>query len=103
MCSKASQLSSTADPACDSAGDSAPDPAGDSAGDSAPDPVADTTANSAGDLAARLTAAIDALTLAEHDADAAGPDLAARLAGAWAMITAADPELAARMARYSRS
>jgi len=34
--------------------------------------------------------------------DAAGQDMAERLARAWAMITAADPEMAARTARYSR-
>jgi hypothetical protein len=60
--------------------------------------------NSAADLATRLAAEIDALTSAGDDADdAAESDLAARLASAWAMITAADPELAARTARYSRS
>jgi hypothetical protein len=60
--------------------------------------------DSAADLATRLAAAIDALTSAGEDADeAAESDLAVRLASAWAMITAADPELAARTARYSRS
>jgi hypothetical protein len=34
--------------------------------------------------------------------DHAEQDLAERLAHAWAMITAADPELAARAARYAR-
>ncbi len=34
--------------------------------------------------------------------DRAESDLAERLARAWAMITAADPEVAARTARYSR-
>ncbi len=34
--------------------------------------------------------------------DTAGQDMAERLARAWAMITAADPEMAARTARYSR-
>jgi hypothetical protein len=38
--------------------------------------------------------------LAEHDL--AERDLAERLARAWAMITAADPEVAARTAHYSR-
>ncbi|HUD78583.1 MAG TPA: hypothetical protein VMR00_12085 [Streptosporangiaceae bacterium] len=56
----------------------------------------------AADLASQLAAAIDELAAAiSANADDAAPDLAARLAGAWAMITAADPELAARMARYS--
>jgi hypothetical protein len=58
----------------------------------------------AADLAVRLAAAIDSLAAAgaENDGIADG-DLPARLAGAWAMIAAADPELAARTARYSRS
>lgn len=56
----------------------------------------------AADLASQLAAAIDELAAAiSANADDAAPDLAARLAGAWTMITAADPELAARMARYS--
>jgi hypothetical protein len=55
-------------------------------------------------LAARLAAAIEELALATGaDADAASPDVASRLAQAWAMITAADPELAARTADYSGS
>jgi hypothetical protein len=54
-------------------------------------------------LAARLAAAIeDVAAAARADDNAADADLAARLAGAWAMITAADPELAARAASYSR-
>jgi hypothetical protein len=59
--------------------------------------------DSAADLATRLTAAIDALAIAGDDADDDEAALAARLAGAWALITAADPELAARTARYSGS
>ncbi len=56
------------------------------------------------ELATRLAAAIDELAAAAAgDEDAAGGDLAQRLARAWAMIAAADPELAARTARYSRS
>jgi hypothetical protein len=56
------------------------------------------------DLATRLAAAIDELAAAAGtDQEAADSDLAERLARAWAMITAADPELAARTARYSRS
>lgn len=58
----------------------------------------------AADLATQLAAAIDELAAAAGGShDAAAPDLADRLASAWAMITAADPELAARTARYSRS
>jgi hypothetical protein len=58
----------------------------------------------AADLAVRLAAAIDSLAAAGAEDDGmAGEDLAARLAGAWAMIAAVDPELAARTARYSRS
>jgi len=56
------------------------------------------------ELAARLAAAIDELAVAARaDQDAAGPDVAEQLVRAWAVITAADPELAARTARYSRS
>jgi hypothetical protein len=56
------------------------------------------------ELAARLTAEIEDLaTAAGADVDATSPEVAERLAQAWAMITAADPELAARAARYSRS
>jgi hypothetical protein len=54
------------------------------------------------ELATMLAAAIDELAAAA-DQDAASSDVAARLAWAWAMITAADPELAARTARYSHS
>jgi hypothetical protein len=54
------------------------------------------------ELATMLAAAIDELAAAA-DEDAAGSDVAARLAWAWAMIAAADPELAARTARYSHS
>jgi len=56
------------------------------------------------DIATRLGAAINELAaVATSDQDAAGGNLAERLARAWAMIVAADPELAARTARYSRS
>jgi hypothetical protein len=56
------------------------------------------------DVAARLAAAIDELAAAAGtDQDSAESDLAQRLARAWSIITAADPELAARTARYSRS
>jgi hypothetical protein len=73
----------------------------------------------AAELAERLAAAIDSLAAAGADEGStaeggtdkggtaeggtAGADLASRLASAWAMIAAADPELAARTARYSRS
>jgi hypothetical protein len=63
---------------------------------------ADTNDSATGDLAATIARMIDAV------ADAAGapedvecPDIAARLASAWAIIAAADPEIAARSARYS--
>lgn len=51
-------------------------------------------------VAADLARAIDELAAA---ASAAGDDaqLAAQLAGTWAMITAADPELAAQTEKYS--
>jgi hypothetical protein len=59
---------------------------------------------SAADMAAAVAKAVDELAAAiSAGDDATGPELAARLAGAWAMLTAADPELAARMARYSPS
>jgi hypothetical protein len=55
-------------------------------------------------MAAAVAKAVDELAAAiSAGSDATGPELAAQLAGAWAMITAADPELAARMARYSPS
>jgi hypothetical protein len=54
------------------------------------------------ELAARLAAAIEDLAAAA-DAGAASPDVASRLARAWAMITSADPELAALAAGYSSS
>jgi hypothetical protein len=73
----------------------------------------------AAELAGRLAAAIDSLAAASADdggtedggtedggtggGGTGGADLASRLASAWAMIAAADPELAARTARYSRS
>ena len=56
------------------------------------------------DIATRLAAAINELAAAATgDQDAADDNLAERLARAWATIVAADPELAARTARYSRS
>jgi len=55
----------------------------------------------AADLAARLGRAIDELAARLDTENAAGPELAERLARAWALVVAADPELAARMARYS--
>ena len=58
----------------------------------------------AADTAAAVARAVDTLAAAiTAGDDATGPDFAAQLAGAWAMITAADPELAARMAWYSLS
>ncbi len=56
---------------------------------------------SASEVAAVLARVIDELA-AVADAGDDG-ELAARLAGAWAMISAADPELAARTQKYSRS
>lgn len=52
-------------------------------------------------VAAVLTRAIDELAAAASAGDDA--ELAAQLASAWAMIAAADPELAARAERYSAS
>ena len=58
----------------------------------------------AADTAAAVARAVDTLAAAiTAGDDATGPEFAAQLAGAWAMITAADPELAARTARYSPS
>jgi hypothetical protein len=55
------------------------------------------------DLAARLGAAIDELAAAAGDAGkSAEEDLPARLAAAWALVTAADPELAARTTHYAQ-
>ena len=54
------------------------------------------------ELAVRLAAAIEELAAAAGAAvDGASPDVASCLARTWAMVTAADPELAARAARYS--
>jgi hypothetical protein len=54
------------------------------------------------DPAARLGLAIDELAeLTGAAEEPACADLTARLAAAWALVTAADPELAERTARYS--
>jgi hypothetical protein len=52
------------------------------------------------DLVARLAAEIADVAAAAAKADAASPDITSRLAQAWAMITAADPDLATRTAEY---
>jgi hypothetical protein len=53
------------------------------------------------DLAEQLATAIEECAAAVRSQDgAAAGELAARLAAAWAMLTRADPEVAARMARY---
>jgi hypothetical protein len=58
----------------------------------------------AADVATQLAWAIDDCAAAALDpAGAANPDLARRLAAAWSMLTDADPELAARAARYAGS
>jgi len=58
----------------------------------------------AADTAAAVARTVDTLAAAiTAGDDTIGPEFAAQLAGAWAMITAADPELAARAARYSLS
>jgi hypothetical protein len=56
------------------------------------------------DLAEQLAAAIEecAVAVRSHDGQAAG-ELAERLAAVWAMLTRADPEVAARVARYSET
>jgi hypothetical protein len=52
---------------------------------------------------AGLAAAIDACAVAVTDRCDAGNHVAAQLASAWALVTSADPELAARAAQYSGS
>jgi hypothetical protein len=53
------------------------------------------------DLAARLGSAIDEVAaVADKAGQPADGEVAARLAAAWALIAAADPELAERTARY---
>ena len=55
------------------------------------------------DLATRLARAIDDLAAAAAGgADTEDGDLAGLLARAWATVAAADPQLAARTARYTR-
>ena len=49
---------------------------------------------------ARLVSAIDELAAAVGDDESGCTQVTERLARAWAMITAADPELASRAARY---
>ena len=54
------------------------------------------------DVAARLARAIDdCAALVRHPSAASEPDLAERLATLWTMLTDADPELAARAAKYA--
>jgi hypothetical protein len=56
-----------------------------------------------GGLEARLGRAIEELAATTRSGEqAAGQDLAALLAAAWALVAEADPELADRTARYSR-
>ena len=53
------------------------------------------------DVGDRLSQAIDELAAAVQTGDLlTGNELAAKLANAWALVTAADPELARRTARY---
>jgi hypothetical protein len=52
------------------------------------------------ELAARLRTMIDELAADASTGDTDG-ELAARLASVWALLADADPELAARTARYS--
>ena len=53
-----------------------------------------------GDLAAHLGNAIDELAAGIGTDESGGSQIAQRLARAWALITAADPEMASRTARY---
>jgi hypothetical protein len=65
------------------------------------DSSADDAPASADDVAAQLARAIDdCAAVARNPEEAADPRLAARLAALWAMLTDADPDLAARAARY---
>jgi hypothetical protein len=56
------------------------------------------------DLAEQLAAVIEECAAAVRTQDgAATGELAERLAAAWAVLTRADPEVAARMARYTET
>jgi len=56
------------------------------------------------DVAARLASAIEeCAAAARRSGEAVEPAVSERLAALWAMLTDADPELAARMARYAGS
>ena len=58
----------------------------------------------AAEVAAQLASAIDeCASAARRSGGAAEPDLSGRLAEIWAMLADADPELAARAARYAGS
>jgi hypothetical protein len=54
-----------------------------------------------GDLTAQIGQVIDDLTTAAEQDEPTGRDLAEQLASAWAVIAAADPELARKAARYT--
>jgi hypothetical protein len=59
---------------------------------------------STADLADQLAAAIEECAAAVRSQDgAATGELAERLAAAWTTLTRADPEVAARMSRYSQT
>jgi hypothetical protein len=75
---------------CSSARAGTPRPASTESADPAP-----------ADVATRLGQAIDELAAISAD-DASADGLAERLAGAWALVTQADADVAARAARYSR-
>jgi hypothetical protein len=56
------------------------------------------------EIAARLASAIDeCAAAAQRSGGAAEPDVSGRLAAMWALLTEADPELAALTARYTGS
>jgi hypothetical protein len=58
----------------------------------------------AAEIAAQLASAIEeCAAAAQRSGGAAEPDVAGRLAAIWAMLTEADPQLAALTARYTRS
>jgi hypothetical protein len=53
------------------------------------------------DVSALIRRIIDELTAAAADGTRVDPDFSEQLASAWAVIAAADPELARRAARYT--
>jgi hypothetical protein len=82
--------------ACENAGSSPCKPPADSALAGYPSSVCSNT----GDAVDRLAAAIDQLA-SDVRGDASDPELAARVAGLWQMVSDLDPELARRRQGYT--